>query len=117
MWIQSDVFNILQDYGVRQGPKRKDIDKMKSSLPPQLLELMNMLFNIETYRCDFTVLFSGFACAHALFLVLEKNFTLFCTRAAMLEFKINMSEMPLGKLSKENIQKGVILCSLWNSFC
>lgn len=75
MWIQSDVFNILQDYGVRQGPKRKDIDKMKSSLPPQLLELMNMLFNIETYRCDFTVLFSGFACAHALFLVLEKNFT------------------------------------------
>uniref|UniRef100_A0A0E0Q753 Poly [ADP-ribose] polymerase n=1 Tax=Oryza rufipogon TaxID=4529 RepID=A0A0E0Q753_ORYRU len=64
------------DYGVRQGPKRKDIDKMKSSLPPQLLELMNMLFNIETYR------------------------------AAMLEFKINMSEMPLGKLSKENIQKG-----------
>uniref|UniRef100_A0A0D3GQ13 Poly [ADP-ribose] polymerase n=1 Tax=Oryza barthii TaxID=65489 RepID=A0A0D3GQ13_9ORYZ len=64
------------DYGVRQGPKRKDIDKMKSSLAPQLLELMNMLFNIETYR------------------------------AAMLEFKINMSEMPLGKLSKENIQKG-----------
>ncbi|KAF0888017.1 hypothetical protein E2562_009602 [Oryza meyeriana var. granulata] len=64
------------DYGVRQGPKWKDIDKMKSSLAPQLLDLMNMLFNIETYR------------------------------AAMLEFEINMSEMPLGKLSKENIQKG-----------
>ncbi|WRX09500.1 Poly(ADP-ribose) polymerase [Theobroma cacao] len=28
-------------------------------------------------------------------------------RAAMMEFKINMSEMPLGKLSKSNIQKGV----------
>lgn len=27
-------------------------------------------------------------------------------RAAMMEFEINMSEMPLGKLSKENIQKG-----------
>ena len=27
-------------------------------------------------------------------------------RAAMLEFEINMSEMPLGKLSKSNIQKG-----------
>ncbi|EOX94511.1 Poly(ADP-ribose) polymerase 2, putative isoform 2 [Theobroma cacao] len=27
--------------------------------------------------------------------------------AAMMEFKINMSEMPLGKLSKSNIQKGV----------
>lgn len=25
----------------------------------------------------------------------------------MLEFEINMSEMPLGKLSKENIQKGM----------
>uniref|UniRef100_A0A0D9WXY3 Poly [ADP-ribose] polymerase n=1 Tax=Leersia perrieri TaxID=77586 RepID=A0A0D9WXY3_9ORYZ len=64
------------DYGVRQRPKQKDVDKTKSSLAPQLLDLMNMLFNIETYR------------------------------AAMLEFKINMSEMPLGKLSKENIQKG-----------
>ncbi|KAG8099933.1 hypothetical protein GUJ93_ZPchr0013g36640 [Zizania palustris] len=64
------------DYGVRQGPKRKNISEMKSSLAPQLLDLMNMLFNIETYR------------------------------AAMMEFEINMSEMPLGKLSKENIQKG-----------
>uniref|UniRef100_A0ACD5TFQ5 Uncharacterized protein n=1 Tax=Avena sativa TaxID=4498 RepID=A0ACD5TFQ5_AVESA len=64
------------DYGVRQAPKRKDISKAKSSLAPQLLELMRMLFNVETYR------------------------------AAMMEFEINMSEMPLGKLSKENIQKG-----------
>ncbi|CAN6171745.1 unnamed protein product [Urochloa humidicola] len=64
------------DYGVKQAPKRKDISEMKSSLAPQLLELMKMLFNVETYR------------------------------AAMTEFEINMSEMPLGKLSKENIQKG-----------
>lgn len=27
-------------------------------------------------------------------------------RAAMMEFEINMSEMPLGKLSKINIRKG-----------
>ncbi|GJN38426.1 hypothetical protein PR202_gb27463 [Eleusine coracana subsp. coracana] len=64
------------DYGVKQQPKRKDTSEMKSSLAPQLLELMMMLFNVETYR------------------------------AAMMEFEINMSEMPLGKLSKENIQKG-----------
>lgn len=64
------------DYGVKQAPKQKDISEMKSSLAPQLLELMKMLFNVETYR------------------------------AAMMEFEINMSEMPLGKLSKENIQKG-----------
>ncbi|KQK20109.1 poly [ADP-ribose] polymerase 1 [Brachypodium distachyon] len=64
------------DYGVRQGPKRKDISRTKSSLAPQLLELMMVLFNVETYR------------------------------AAMMEFEINMSEMPLGKLSKENIHKG-----------
>ncbi|KAG2641532.1 poly [ADP-ribose] polymerase 1-like isoform X2 [Panicum virgatum] len=64
------------DYGVKQAPKRKDISEMKSSLAPQLLELMKMLFNVETYR------------------------------AAMMEFEINMSEMPLGKLTKENIQKG-----------
>ena len=30
-------------------------------------------------------------------------------RAAMMEFEINMSEMPLGKLSKSNIQKGTYL--------
>ncbi|XP_048549512.1 poly [ADP-ribose] polymerase 1 [Triticum urartu] len=64
------------DYGVREAPKRKDMSKMKSSLAPQVLELMMMLFNVETYR------------------------------AAMMEFEINMAEMPLGKLSKENIQKG-----------
>lgn len=30
----------------------------------------------------------------------------------MTEFEINMSEMPLGKLSKENIQKGVLISFL-----
>lgn len=64
------------DYGVKQAPKKKDPTKTKSLLAPQLTELMKMLFNVETYR------------------------------AAMLEFEINLSEMPLGKLSKANIQKG-----------
>ncbi|CAA6662611.1 unnamed protein product [Spirodela intermedia] len=64
------------DYGVKQAPKRKDPNNTKSLLAPQLVALMKMLFDIETYR------------------------------AAMMEFEINMSEMPLGKLSKENIQKG-----------
>lgn len=35
-----------------------------------------------------------------------KESKLIC-RAAMMEFEINMSEMPLGKLSKTNIQKGM----------
>jgi poly [ADP-ribose] polymerase 1 len=33
----------------------------------------------------------------------------------MMEFEINMSEMPLGKLSKENIQKGVLILLLMES--
>lgn len=64
------------DYGVKQVTKKKDPSKAKSLLAPQLVELMRMLFDVETYR------------------------------AAFLEFEINMSEMPLGKLSKKNIQKG-----------
>lgn len=64
------------DYGVKQVSKKKDSANTKSLLAPQLLQLMKMLFDVETYR------------------------------AAMLEFEINMSEMPLGKLSKMNIQKG-----------
>ncbi|KAF3335248.1 poly [Carex littledalei] len=64
------------DYGVKQAPKKKDLSTSKSSLPPQLVELMKMLFNVETYK------------------------------AALMEFEINMTEMPLGKLSKQNIQKG-----------
>ncbi|KAJ3678554.1 hypothetical protein LUZ60_002357 [Juncus effusus] len=64
------------DYGVKQAPKKRDVSSVKSLLPAQLVQLMNMLFNVETYR------------------------------AAMMEFEINMTEMPLGKLSKLNIQKG-----------
>ena len=50
-WIWTDLLSTMQDYGVKQAPKRKDISEMKSSLAPQLLELMKMLFNVETYRC------------------------------------------------------------------
>ncbi|KAH1078104.1 hypothetical protein GLYMA_19G162800v4 [Glycine max] len=64
------------DYGVNKQVSKKEKNDVDSKLPPPLIELMKMLFNVETYR------------------------------AAMMEFEINMSEMPLGKLSKSNIQKG-----------
>ncbi|EOX94505.1 hypothetical protein QUC31_004563 [Theobroma cacao] len=64
------------DYGVNKQVSKNKHSDADSRLPPPLLDLMKMLFNVETYR------------------------------AAMMEFEINMSEMPLGKLSKSNIQKG-----------
>ncbi|PQQ17792.1 poly [Prunus yedoensis var. nudiflora] len=64
------------DYGVNKQVSKKNQNNAASKLAPPLAELMKMLFNVETYR------------------------------AAMMEFEINMSEMPLGKLSKRNIQKG-----------
>ncbi|KAK8358506.1 hypothetical protein V6Z11_A04G026600, partial [Gossypium hirsutum] len=64
------------DYGVNKQVLEKKHTDADSQLPPPLLELVKMLFNVETYR------------------------------AAMMEFEINMSEIPLGKLSKSNIQKG-----------
>ncbi|KAM1570682.1 hypothetical protein ACFX10_035653 [Malus domestica] len=64
------------DYGVNKQVSKKNQNNAGSKLAPQLAELMKMLFNVETYR------------------------------AAMMEFEINMAEMPLGKLSKANIQKG-----------
>lgn len=65
------------DYGVnKELNQKRNVSDAKSKLPPALMELMKMLFNEETYR------------------------------AAMMEFQINMSEMPLGKLSKSNIHKG-----------
>ncbi|PIN11116.1 NAD+ ADP-ribosyltransferase Parp [Handroanthus impetiginosus] len=64
------------DYGVKDLSKKKQLNFTSSQLAPQLVELMKMLFNVEAYR------------------------------AAMVEFEINLSEMPLGKLSKSNIQKG-----------
>ncbi|XP_048499881.2 poly [ADP-ribose] polymerase 1 isoform X2 [Beta vulgaris subsp. vulgaris] len=64
------------DYGVSKQAPKKNIDDKNSTLAPALKDLIKMLFNVETYR------------------------------AAMMEFEINLSEMPLGKLSKSNIQKG-----------
>ncbi|XP_051142109.1 poly [ADP-ribose] polymerase 1 [Andrographis paniculata] len=64
------------DYGVKDLSRKKQLNFTSSKLAPQLVELMKMLFNVENYR------------------------------AAMMEFEINLSEMPLGKLSKSNIQKG-----------
>ncbi|KGN57935.1 poly [ADP-ribose] polymerase 1 isoform X1 [Cucumis sativus] len=64
------------DYGVNKDMPKKPKNYPATKLAPQLAELMKMLFNVETYR------------------------------AAMMEFEINMSEMPLGKLSRSNIQKG-----------
>ncbi|KAL6516147.1 Poly [ADP-ribose] polymerase 1 [Orobanche gracilis] len=64
------------DYGVKDLSTKKQLNFNTSKLAPQLVELMKMLFNVETYR------------------------------AAMMEFDINLSEMPLGKLSRSNIQKG-----------
>uniref|UniRef100_A0A7N0UUX5 Poly [ADP-ribose] polymerase n=1 Tax=Kalanchoe fedtschenkoi TaxID=63787 RepID=A0A7N0UUX5_KALFE len=64
------------DYGVNKQVGKIKQDNSKSQLATPLFELMSMLFNVETYK------------------------------AAMLEFEINMSEMPLGKLSKRNIQNG-----------
>ncbi|GFP96805.1 poly [ADP-ribose] polymerase 1 [Phtheirospermum japonicum] len=64
------------DYGVKDLSTKKQLNFTSTQLAPQLVELMKMLFNVETYR------------------------------AAMMEFEINLSEMPLGKLSKSNIQKG-----------
>ncbi|CAN4093329.1 unnamed protein product [Withania somnifera] len=65
------------DYGVDNKPTTKrNLNDTTSKLGPPLMELMKILFNVEAYR------------------------------AAMMEFEINMSEMPLGKLSKRNIQKG-----------
>ncbi|KVH94267.1 BRCT domain-containing protein [Cynara cardunculus var. scolymus] len=74
------------DYGVNKDSHQKNkVKDAKSQLAPPLAELMKMLFNVETYR------------------------------AAMMEFEINMAEMPLGKLSKSNIQKGFeVLTELQN---
>ncbi|GAB2226411.1 hypothetical protein Drorol1_Dr00022216 [Drosera rotundifolia] len=64
------------DYGVKKPVLKKHIDNDQSRLAPALVDLMKMLFNADTYR------------------------------AAMMEFQINLAEMPLGKLSASNIQKG-----------
>lgn len=48
----------------------------RSKLDPRVVSLMKMLFDLETYR------------------------------ATMLEFEINLAEMPLGKLTKKQVTKG-----------
>lgn len=64
IFLDSNLFYIMQDYGVKKAPKRKDISEMKSSLAPQLLELMKMLFNVETYRCILVASFFNVMLAH-----------------------------------------------------
>ncbi|XP_065860999.1 poly [ADP-ribose] polymerase 1 [Euphorbia lathyris] len=64
------------DYGVNKQVTKKNWSDSDSKLALPVIELMKMLFNVEAYR------------------------------TAMMEFEINLSEMPLGKLSKYNIQKG-----------
>ncbi|GBG68001.1 hypothetical protein CBR_g1120 [Chara braunii] len=66
------------DYGVDDKSKlrrHKEIGA-SSKLDPRVISLLQMLFDIETYK------------------------------AAMLEFEINVSEMPLGKLSRRHIERG-----------
>ncbi|KAJ7561684.1 hypothetical protein O6H91_03G037600 [Diphasiastrum complanatum] len=74
------------DYGVEENPQKAIIPSgSKNKLDPRLLTLMKMLFDVETYRL------------------------------AMLEFEINVSEMPLGKLSKRHIERGFqVLTELQN---
>ncbi|XP_057448680.1 poly [ADP-ribose] polymerase 1-like [Lotus japonicus] len=64
------------DYGVNRNVSKINKNDADSKLPRPLTELLKMLFNVEIYR------------------------------AAMIEFEIDLSKMPLGKLSKSNIQKG-----------
>ncbi|KAI5067337.1 hypothetical protein GOP47_0017865 [Adiantum capillus-veneris] len=63
------------DYGTAESSNIGRPLGTKSKLHPRVVSLMKMLFDIETYK------------------------------AAMMEFEINMSEMPLGKLSKRNIEQ------------
>ncbi|KAK8588363.1 hypothetical protein V6N12_022809 [Hibiscus sabdariffa] len=94
------------DYGVNKQVSQKKHTDADSRLPPPLLELVKMLFNVETYRqvAHFTSKRSPLSYSFKLLRCLNDPF--FDYRAAMMEFEINMSEMPLGKLSKSNIQKG-----------
>ncbi|KAL8170322.1 hypothetical protein V2J09_022126 [Rumex salicifolius] len=64
------------DYGANKQVTKKKASDDNCQLAPALAELIKMLFNVEAYR------------------------------AAMMEFEINLSEMPLGKLSKGNIERG-----------
>ncbi|KAI3982500.1 hypothetical protein MKX01_031239 [Papaver californicum] len=70
-------FPLDLDYGVSEKVlKSKESHLTNSRLAQPVQNIMKMLFDIETYR------------------------------SAMIELEIDMSEMPLGKLSKSNIQMG-----------
>lgn len=86
---------------------RSDAD---SKLAPPLVELMKMLFDVETYR--YTLLSFSLLTFFSLGNCMCERPDLVVCRAAMVEFEINMSEMPLGKLSKNNIQKGSYLLKI-----
>lgn len=80
-------FPLEIDYGVVSPPQDGKLLGSRSRLHPRVVSVMKMLFDMETYR------------------------------AAMLEFEINMSEMPLGKLSKQNIDQGFqVLTEIQNIF-
>jgi len=67
------------DYGVGEGGEEGVLQKLtgaKSKLHPQLVQLLLMLFDLGAYQ------------------------------SAMLEFEINVSEMPLGKLTKRHVAQG-----------
>jgi len=49
--IQLNVVMLdLQDYGVNKQVSNKKRNDNDSKLPPPLIELIKMLFNVETYR-------------------------------------------------------------------
>ena len=90
----------FQDYGINKHVSKKKQNNADSKLAPPLAELMKMLFNVETYRLYNNIILLCYL------IRMGKILTLMLRRAAMMEFEINLSEMPLGKLSKSNIQRG-----------
>lgn len=72
-------FPLEIDYGVGEGGEEGLMQKLtgaRSKLHPQLVQLLLMLFDVAAYQ------------------------------AAMLEFEINVAEMPLGKLTKRHVAQG-----------
>ncbi|KAK8935340.1 Poly [ADP-ribose] polymerase 1 [Platanthera zijinensis] len=98
------------DYGVDEKPKKNGPKNIKSKLAPLVEGLMKMLFNVETYRCFRVTMRSCVRILEAGKQPLAKlqGKAQHSSRAAMLEFQIDMTEMPLGKLSKKNIQKDAL---------
>ncbi|XP_024534740.1 poly [ADP-ribose] polymerase 1 [Selaginella moellendorffii] len=76
--VPGKYYPVEIDYGADEAPQKElaAVPGSKSNLHPRVVNLMKMLFDIETYK------------------------------SAMLEFEINPNEMPLGKLTKAHIAKG-----------